>query len=154
MSRRAYTLPPIRLRRIGAVVALLGLIFASTIASLSHSIAMPMMANGVLQGVGPAQPPAPHGHDQAAHGNKAAGHHMVKAAHDCESDAAVDAPQQKPATPCDEGCMLCKDCTMTAFMLLLPAGIQATDRYGIYEPAVVPALAGITPPSPNEPPRV
>ena len=154
MSRRAYAKHPTGLRRIGAVVALLGLIFASTIASISHSIAMPMMASTVLQGVEQAQPAAPHGHDKTTHGSKPAGHHMAKAAHDCEGDATADAPQQKPAGPCDEGCMLCKDCTMTAFTLLSPAGLQAANRYDIYEPAAIPALTGITLPSPNEPPRV
>ena len=154
MSRRTQTKQLRRLRRIGAVVALLGLIFASTIASISHSIAMPMMARNVLQGAEQATPAPPHGHDNAALGGKTAGHHMAKATHDCESDATADVPQQKPAGPCDEGCMLCKDCTMTTFLLLSPAGIQAADRYGTYEPATVQALASITPPSPNEPPRV
>jgi hypothetical protein len=146
MSRRAHTKQLRRLRRIGAVVALLGLIFASTLASVSHSIAMPMMASNVLHGLEQALP--------TAQGSKAAGHHMAKAAHDCEGDATAEASQQTPAMPCDEGCMLCKDCTMTTFLLLSPAGIHAADRYGSYEPAAVQALASINPPSPTEPPRV
>jgi hypothetical protein len=154
MSLQAHTKQLRRLRRIGAVVALLGLIFASTIASISHSIAMPMMASNSLQSVEQPTPAAPHGHDEAMPVSKTAGHHMAKAAHDCEGDATADASQQKPAGPCDEGCMLCKDCTMTTFLLLSPLGIQVAERYGTYEPAVVQALPGITPPSPNEPPRV
>lgn len=154
MNRRVHTKPYRSLRRIGAVVALLGLVFASTLASVSHSIAMPMMASNVLHGPEQAQPAALHGHDRTAQGSKAAGHHMAKAAHDCEGDATADASRQTPAMPCDEGCMLCKDCTMTTFLLLSPAGIHAADRYGSYEPAAIQALASITPPSPNEPPRV
>lgn len=142
MIRRINSSQPPRLRRIGVVVALFGLIFASTIASISHSIAMPMMASSALEAVEPAQPVG------------SQGHHMAKAPHDCESDAQADATQQKPATPCDEGCMLCKDCTMTSFMLLPSVGIQAVERYSIYEPAAVQVPASITPPSPNEPPRV
>lgn len=130
------------LRRMGAVAALLGLIFASTIASVSHSIAMPMMASNALQAVEQVQPAG------------SQGHHMAKAAHDCESEAQAEAPQQKPAAPCSEGCMLCKDCTMTGFLLLPSVGLQVADRYGSYLPAAVPVPASITPPSPNEPPRV
>lgn len=139
MSRRGQPNQFPRLRRMGAVVALLGLIFASTIASISHSIAMPMMAGAVLQSAEQVQPAA---------------HHMAKAAHDCESEAQAEAPQQKPAAPCSEGCMLCKDCTMTSFLLRPSIGLQVADRYGTYLPAAVPVPASITPPSPNEPPRV
>jgi hypothetical protein len=140
MSRRGQANHPRGLRRFGTVVALLGLIFASTIASISHSIAMPMMAGEVLQ--------------SAEQGSAQAGHHMARLAHDCESAAAAEAPQQKPQGPCDEGCMLCKDCTMTSFMLLPSVGIQAVERYSLYAPAAVLVPASITPPSPSEPPRV
>lgn len=139
MSRRGLSNQPRGLRRFGTVVALLGLIFASTIASISHSIAMPMMAGAVLQSAEQAPP---------------AGHHMAKAGHDCESEAQAEAPQQQPQGPCDEGCMLCKDCTMTGFTLISPIGVALAERHGIYAPAAVPVPASITPPSPNEPPRV
>lgn len=139
MSRRGQANQPPGLRRFGAVVALLGLIFASTIASISHSIAMPVMASPVLQGADQGQPAA---------------YHKANIAHDCESDAKSGAAQQKPATPCEEGCMLCKDCTITTFLLVSPIGIQMADRYGTYEPAVIHAMTSITPPSPNEPPRI
>ena len=48
MTRRLLPHPPGRLRRLGAVVALFGLVFASTVASISHSVAMPLMAGAVL----------------------------------------------------------------------------------------------------------
>jgi hypothetical protein len=129
---------PARLRRLGVVLALLGLVFASTLASISHSMAMPVM-NGT------ALPVAK---------QTAAGHHMGNTAHDCQSDAGAEAPQQKPQGPCEEGCMLCKDCTMTSFLPIPSLGIDGADGYGIYQPATVQTLAGITLPSPNEPPRV
>lgn len=141
MSRRRHANPPSRLRRFGAVVALLGLVFASTIASISHSIAMPMMAGAVLQ-------------SGQQDGGAPVGHHMASMTHDCESAATAEAPQQKPQGPCDEGCMLCKDCTMTSFMLMTSIGIGAAEGYSAYAPAAVQVPASITPPSPNEPPRV
>lgn len=138
MRRLKLTHQPGRLRRLGAVLALLGLVFASTLASVSHSMAMPMMAGTVL----------PDG-DQAL-----TGHHTTNAAHDCERDASADTPQQKPPAPCDKGCVQCKDCTMTSFVLTPSVGISGVERYDIHQPAMVRMLAGITPPSPNEPPRV
>ncbi len=139
MSRRTLPNQPSRLRRFGAVMALLGLIIASTIASISHSIAMPMMAGAVLQSG-----------EQAPF----AGHHMAKAGHDCESTATAEVPQQQPQGPCEDGCMLCKDCTMTSFTLTSPIGIGMAEGYSIYAPAAVLVPASITPPSPSEPPRV
>ncbi len=145
MSRRRHANPPSRLRRFGAAVALLGLLFASTIASISHSIAMPVMAGAALQSVQ---------QDSGAQGKMQGGHHMAQMAHDCESAATAEAPQQQPQGPCDEGCMLCKDCTMTSFMLMASIGIGAAEGYSAYAPAAVQVPASITPPSPNEPPRV
>lgn len=136
MSRRLQGNLSGRLRRFGTVLALLALVFASTVASVSHSIAMPLMADTVDQTAGPS------------------GHHMEKAAHDCESDARAEAPQPQPRGPCDAGCLLCKNCTMTTFTLISPADIDAVGRYDDYEAAAIRALAGITPPSPNEPPRL
>jgi hypothetical protein len=144
MSRRGYANQPTRLRRFGAAVALLGLIFASAIASISHSIAMPMMAGAALQSV----------QQDSAQGKAQAGHHMAGMSHDCESAATAEAPQQQPQGPCDEGCMLCKDCTMTGFTLISPIGIGRAERYSPSAPATVRVPASMTPPSPNEPPRV
>lgn len=140
MSRRGHANQPSRLHRFGTVLALLGLIFASTIASISHSIAMPMMSGAALHSV--------------EQGSAPGGHHMAGMAHDCESEATAEAPPQQPQGPCDEGCMLCKDCTMTGFTLISPIGVALAERHGIYAPAAVPVPASITPPSPNEPPRV
>lgn len=140
MSRRGQANQPSRLRRFGTVLALLGLIFASTIASISHSIAMPMMAGAVLQSV--------------EQGSAPGGHHTARMAHDCESEASAEAPPQQPQGPCDEGCMLCKDCTMTGFTLISPIGVGVAEGYSIYAPAAVLVPASITPPSPSEPPRV
>jgi hypothetical protein len=141
MSRRGHANQPSRLCRFGTVLALLGLIFASTIASISHSIAMPMMAGAVLQ-------------SGEQGGGMQASHHTARMAHDCESEASAEAPQQQPQGPCDEGCMLCKDCTMTSFTLISPIGVAMAERYSLYAPAAVLVPASITPPSPSEPPRV
>lgn len=155
MSRRLYLYPPDRLRRIGAALALLGFVFASTIASVAHSTAMPMTASAVLQDAGQAQPASHHVYGVAARQDASQpGQHMGDTAHDCQSDATADAPPQKPPGPCDEGCLLCKDCTMTSFLLMSPIGIDGAERYGTYQPATAQTLAGITLPSPNEPPRL
>jgi hypothetical protein len=155
MSRRADLPQPRRLRRFGAIAALIGLVFASTVASVSHSVAMPMMAGPALQATGQA-PSATHQAQGEADrpGAASTGHHMAQATHDCADDATTDTPQQKPQGPCENGCQQCKDCTVTAFMLISPIGIDAGERYGRYEPAAARALASITPLSPNEPPRV
>lgn len=138
MSRRLLAHPPGRLRRLGAGLALLGLVFASTIASIAHSTAMPMMAAAALPDTGQAQ----------------SGHHMGNMAHDCQGDAGDVAPQRMPQGPCDEGCLLCKNCTITSYLPMSPIGIDGVEGYGNYQPAQVYVLAGVTPPSPNEPPRV
>lgn len=155
MSRRLLPHPPGRLRRLGAVVALFGLIFASTVASVSHSIAMPLMAGAVLEDRDRAQPVPHHGHGKADKQELVqTAHHADGAGHDCLSNASAEVPQQTPQGPCDEGCMLCKDCTMTPFMPIPPFGIDFAERYGTYAPASIQQLASINPPSPHEPPRV
>lgn len=155
MSRRADLPQPRRQRRFGALAALFGLVFASTVASVSHSVAMPMMAGPAPQAAGQA-PSATHQAQGEANGQGAAsaGHHMTQATHDCESDATAGTQQQKPQGPCDHGCQQCKDCTVTAFMLMSPIGIDAGERHSRYEPAAARALASVAPLSPNEPPRV
>jgi hypothetical protein len=155
MSRRTDLPQSCRLRRFGAVAALLGLVFASTFASVSHSVAMPMMAGPALQAAGPALPASHQAQGEVDRQDAASnGHHMAQAPHDCEVDVTAGIPQQKPQGPCDNGCQQCKDCTVTAFMLMSPIGIDAGERYGRYESAAARALASITPLSPNEPPRV
>lgn len=155
MTRRLLPHPPGRLRRLGAVVALFGLVFASTVASISHSVAMPLMAGAVLEDSDRAQPVPHHGYGKADKQElMQAGHHADGTGHDCLSNASAEVPQQEPQGPCDNGCQQCKDCTMTAFMLISPTGIDAGERYGRYEPATAQALASITPSSLNEPPRV
>ncbi len=79
---------------------------------------------------------------------------MGKDAHDCENDAAAADSRQSPQSPCEHGCVQCKDCAMTSFTLMSPAGIDAAERYRDYGSAAAPAPASIAPPSPNEPPRV
>lgn len=155
MSRRLHSYRPDRLRRIGAVLALLGFVFASTIASIAHSTAMPMLASAVLQKADQTLPASHHAHGMAARQDAPQpGQHMGNTAHDCQSDVTADTSPQTPPGPCDEGCLLCKDCTMTSFLPMSPIGIDGAERYGTYQPAAAQALAGITPPSPNEPPRI
>lgn len=144
-----------RPRRFGTVAALLGLIFASTVASVSHSLAMPMMAGPAPQSAVQASPVSHQGHDQAAkHDTAPTGHHMARASHDCEADVTDNTPRQQSQGPCDNGCQQCKDCTMTVFVLMSPIGIDAAERYGRYAPATAQALVSIAPISANEPPRL
>ncbi len=145
---------PRRALRFGAAVALLGLLFASTVASVSHSFAMPMA--GFVPMASEQTPAALH-HGAAAsarHDAAPTGHDMGKETHDCENDAAAADWRQSPSAPCEYGCVQCKDCAMTSFTLMSPAGIDAVERYRDYGSATAAALAGIAPPSPNEPPRV
>jgi hypothetical protein len=136
------------------IVALLGLIFASTFASVSHSSVMPM-AGFAPMASGQASAALHHGAAVATgHDATPAGHDMGKGAHDCETDAAVADSRQSPPSPCEHGCQQCKDCTTTSFTLISPAVIDAAERYRGYRSGAVLVLTGIAPPSPNEPPRV
>lgn len=138
MRRKRHPGKQFRLRRFGAVVALLGLVFASTIASLSHSLAMPAGHAAVMQQSG--------NHDHEA------GHASTYETH-CDGAAEKPAQHQAPM-PCENGCLLCKDCSLGSFVLM-PAGADPGDiGLGRHEPASQPALQALTPSPPAEPPRV
>ncbi len=134
---------PSLLRRFCALTAVLGLLFAATVASVTHSVAMPIMP-AVQMDV--AVMPDHHAATPSAAG------------HDCSGSAAVDdtAADDMPAPsgPCEQGCLLCKSCSLTSVVLPAAPSVTAAGAYHDYQPARVLAPAGITPAQPNEPPRL
>lgn len=155
MSRRTDMPQPRRAQRFGAIVALLGLIFASTVASVSHSSSMPAMGGPVAMAPEQVSPKSHHGSVATTrHEAARTGHDMGLDAHDCENDATAADSQQSPQSPCEHGCLQCKDCAMTSFTLMSPAGIDAVQRHRDYRSAAALVMASIAPPSPSEPPRV
>jgi len=154
MSKSRFSLSRFTLRRLAAVMAMLGLLFASTVASLSHSVAMPAMKGAMIAAGGSHenQMRASHAsyHDEGHHDHDSA----TAASHDHtgHSQAAVGAAP--PAMPCDQGCLLCKDCFLSSFVLLSPMDFGFGVHYADYG-AAEPCLGnGITPARLQEPPRV
>jgi len=132
-------------RRIGAVVAILGLLFAATVASITHSIAMPMMAGIMSDAVHRAMTAETH----------AAGHASTHAAeHDCGGAMAADEVPASPDAPCEQGCLLCKSCSLASAIVAGPPSIETRSRYYDYQSTAYLPLAGITPSPLNEPPRI
>lgn len=136
MSSHRRRVRPSPLRHFCALTAVLGLLFAATVASVTHSVAMPMMAAVQL--------------DVAAahHGGSA----VPAAEHDCSGMA--EAPEtDMPSSPCEQGCLLCKSCSLASVVLPAAPSVIADGAYHDYQPARILAPAGITPAQPNEPPR-
>ena len=133
---------PSALRRFCALAAVLGLLFAATVASVTHSVAMPMMPAAYMAG-GTTH------HDSAA---------VPAADHDCGGNAAVNDmaadDTSAPSGPCEQGCLLCKSCSLTSVVLPTAPSVIADGAYHDYQPARVLVPAGITPAQPNEPPRL
>lgn len=122
-------------------MAVLGLLFATTIASVTHSIAMPMAGMEV-----PMQAEAP------AH------HHKAKADgaphdHGCDSAANIEDDPVAPAAPCENGCLLCKSCSLASAVMPAHSAFADAAPYRDYRPAAPVALAEVIPTLPNEPPR-
>ena len=130
-------------RRLCTALAALGLLFAATVASVTHSLAMPMMDSGMTVS-----------HQQ--HGSPVAATSAATAEHDCASSMAADESPVSPLSsspPCAQGCLLCTNCALTG--VVLPAGpaMIAALPYHAYAPAGDRAPAGLGPTQPNEPPR-
>lgn len=134
-----------KLRRIAAVAALLGLVFATTIASVAHSLAMPMMA-GMAEPLAPT--PMMADHDRHDH-DQGAGHQHQHGDRDFADGSGDDAPGM-----CKDGCLLCKDCSLCSFTgIVMPAAAELAYRLSF-------AMARFDPPAdtlPSEaikPPRI
>jgi len=125
-------------RRLCAALAVLVLLFAATVASITHSIAMPAMTMVMT----PATD-----HDSAMHD------------HDCDKTAATDAAasDDDPApssAPCDNGCLLCKSCSLVGAVMPAPPVLAAVAPYHDYGVMTALVPAAIAPNPPNEPPRL
>lgn len=128
-------------RRIGAVLAIVGLLFAATVASVTQSIAMPMMAGTMSNMV-------PHAmvSDKSATSNAAD--------HDCDTTMAADETPDRPSAPCEQGCLLCTSCSLVSTIAAGPPSIETPNRYDDYLAKAYLPVADITPIPPNEPPRI
>jgi hypothetical protein len=127
-------------RRLCTALAALGLLFAATVASVTHSIAMPMM---------PAMPSAA---AETMHPDMA----MPAAAphdHGCDHAGTTDDAPAAPSAPCDTGCLLCKSCSLASAVMPAQPALAAAAPYRDYRVALLPMPSGIAPTPPNEPPR-
>lgn len=148
MSSRIAPYGRLRLRRLTAMLAMLGLIFASTIASVSHSLAMPMMGGTQMAG--------DHSHNSGHRLDADDDHHDHAADHQHHhgEQGLADGPQEENSGPCDQGCLFCKDCSLCSLANLAPA-LVVRDLHGqSYQDAALKPLADVTLPTLAEPPRV
>jgi hypothetical protein len=131
--------------RIGALLALVGLLFAATIASVTHSVAMPMMAGHVQ-----AMDAGEHGTDHGmAHGGA-----MAQAGdHDCAGAMVAEEKPETPSAPCEQGCLLCKSCSLVSVLLTAPQPLVTLSRYHDYQSVAFLPLTSVIPAPPSEPPR-
>jgi hypothetical protein len=119
-------------RRLYTALAVLVLLFAATVAPVTHSIAMPMMA--ML---------APAGHDMTMHD------------HGCDPAAGVpDEQPALPSAPCDNGCLLCNNCSLASAVMPAHPVLAETVSHPDYRVVTALLPTGITPTPPNEPPRL
>lgn len=151
-------------RRIAAVAALIALLFAATVSSISHSMAMAgdktggastelatLHSNGISAS-GDHHANAQNNAQPMMDKDSAGDAHAKGLSHDHATQTDTD--NSAPGN-CDQGCILCKDCALCGLF-----GVQAwplttfAAQYAGYRPSVSQALAGITPALPSEPPRV
>lgn len=129
------------LRRCVALIALAGILYASTFAILPHAMASQARPDVVHAGMDHAAV----GHSTADQGDMVHGGHVM-------------APAVMPAVadmPCDQGCVLCEDCAVCVMALLLPTGLPlTTSPYQPFHPLAERTPLGHLPALPAEPPRV
>lgn len=147
MSRRAAHTRQNPLRRLAAVLAVLGLVFASTFASLSHSAAMAAMTSALHEQTGSGHGQhAISGHEQHRHGDAAADHHH-------HGDHQTADAEKAPVAPCEDGCLLCKDCSFGSVVLQSPAVLVTPVTFAGYDLRGYALPVGIIPSQQPEPPR-
>jgi len=143
MTPRASLPPRYALRRLLAALAIFAVAFGSTLGSAAHVIAMPAMAAA-------AADMAAGGHD---HGQAGSDDHGAQAADHHSTDAASAKSTAKAPGPCEQGCLLCKDCFLSSFVLIAPMDFNFGIHYTEYAAAEPRLGDGITPARLPEPPR-
>ena len=108
MERRVSLHVPSKWRRMAALLAMLGLIFASTVASISHSLAMPLM--------GVAGVSTDHRHHASSNEPSDDHHHSNGHSHPNAEQVLADQGQNPDEGSCGEGCLLCKDCSLCSYL--------------------------------------
>lgn len=139
-------------QRLAAALALFALLFAGTVSSVSHSMAMAATSNVMTtdhtgrsaaghdhQGVGAAKTDAATAHEKGLPHDHAA-----------MATGGDDAPGN-----CDQGCILCKDCALCGLFALGGRPLTAFVAYSAdYTLQATQSPASLTPTLPAEPPRV
>ncbi len=148
-------------RRLAATLALFALLFAGTVSSLSHSMAMAATSNTMITAVSGSP-----GHDHADQASVAGHDHQgvktskidATTAHELglphDHDAMATSGDSAPGN-CDQGCILCKDCALCGLFAFGERPLTAFVAY--YAGYALPATqspASLTPALPSEPPRV
>ncbi|WP_290809722.1 hypothetical protein [Ferrovibrio sp.] len=161
LKRTQITLSP--WRHFAATLALFALLFAGTVSSLSHSMAMAATSSAMIAGPGAAGL-ATHDHvDQfsaAGHEHQSVKTAKVDAATAHEKglphdhDAIATGGDSAPGN-CDQGCILCKDCALCGLFAFGERPLTVfVAYYAGYELPVTRSPASLTPALPSEPPRV
>lgn len=139
-------------RRLAAALALFALLFAGTVSSVSHSMAMAATSNLMAtdytglsatgqfhQGAGSAKTDAATAHEKG-----------LPHDHDAMATGGDSAPGN-----CDQGCILCKDCALCGLFAFGERPLTAfVAYYAGYALPVTQSPASLTPALPSEPPRV
>ena len=134
-------------RRMAALLAVLGLIFAGTVASISHSLAMPLMGAAGISVERSHHMAAPDRASENHHHSDGYGH--SRAGHDL-----ADQGQNSEQGSCDEGCLLCKDCSLCSYLNIGQPQLGGPAIRGAFEAARPIPLLDTFLPAAIEPPRV
>lgn len=146
MERRVSLHVPFKWRRMAALLAMLGLMFASTVAPISHSLAMPLM--GV---VGAS---IEHSHPSSPHVPSDNHHHSNEHSHSHPEQDLADQGKAQDEGSCGEGCLLCKDCSLCSYLNMGQPQLGGPANRGAFEAARFIPLLDIFLPTAIEPPRV
>lgn len=149
-------------RRLAAALALFAILFAGTVSSLSHSMAMAATSSTMMAATvsgsavhDTADQVSAAGHDhQSAKTSKidATSAHEKGLPHD--HDALATDGDSAPGN-CDQGCILCKDCALCGLFAFGERPLTAFVAYHAgYALSVTQSRASLAPALPSEPPRV
>lgn len=146
MERRVSLHVPFKWRRMAALLAMLGLIFASTVASISHSLAMPLMG---VAGVSTD-------HRHHASSNESFDDHHPSNGHNHSNAEQVlaDQGQNPDEGSCGEGCLLCKDCSLCSYVDMGQPQLGGPTNRDAFEAVRHIPLLDTFLPAAIEPPRV
>lgn len=147
MGRRVYLHVPFKWRRMAALLAMLGLMFASTVASISHSLAMPLM--------GAVSASLEHSHLPSSPNVSSDDHHFSDGnSHSHAKQDLADQGKAQDEGSCGEGCLLCKDCSLCSYLNMGQPQLGGPANRGAFEAARFIPLLDIFLPTAIEPPRV